>query len=203
MKKLGSTIVVLSFTQSIFSQVGINTTSPAATFDITAKNATGTSTNADGLLIPRVDRQRAQNMTSVIPSTLIYVDSIATGTAEDAALNITSIGYYYFDGTLWIKLNPGSSASSSSVNTTSGASFNVNDLIVTKIPGTSQSITIPTGGKALFINFMLGIDYGSIPTGSGTAYYEARLYIDEVATDCYMRTQEYGPGGLSAQFFST
>ena len=39
---------------------------------------------------------------------------------------------------------------------------------------------------------MLGVDYVNNPAGSGTAYYEARLYIDGVATDCYMRTQEVG-----------
>jgi hypothetical protein len=47
------------------SQVGINTSSPASTLDVTAKNSTGTDSNVDGLLIPRVDRQRAQSMNGV------------------------------------------------------------------------------------------------------------------------------------------
>ncbi|WP_048505761.1 hypothetical protein [Chryseobacterium angstadtii] len=348
--------------------IGINNLSPAATLDILASNATGTSTNIDGLLIPRVDRQRAQSMSAVPVSTLIYVNSIATGTLAGTAVNIDAAGYYYFNGTAWTKLVPslniynsngsitsgtrtvstggnllnfvnggnsvrintagtegsliaaGSSrgglslaggsgnidyfvdnagaaqfnssgnatklsigsttatpiafkangteritilsggnvgvgnaapntkleitsgtantsgtiltnlnsaspigagqtlgvdatgnvitvanptpanVTTASVNSTTGASYNVNDTTVTLIPGTTQSITIPAGGKALFINFMLGIDYGNNPAGSGASYYEARLYIDGAATDCYMRTQEYGPGGLSAQF---
>ncbi|MEI3813640.1 MULTISPECIES: hypothetical protein [unclassified Chryseobacterium] len=71
-----------------------------------AKNSSGTSTLADGLLIPRVDRQRAVNMTSVEPSTLIYVNSIATGNATGQGSNIDSIGFYYFDETTskWSKL---------------------------------------------------------------------------------------------------
>lgn len=201
MKKIVLPIVIAltAFSSKTYAQVGINTTTPASTLDMVAFNATGATTNVDGLLLPRVDRQRAQSMTGVPLSTLIYVNSIATGTATGTAVNITSIGNYYFDGTVWVKLNVGASATSFSVNNTSAGTFNVNDTTITIIPGTSQSITIPSGGKALFINFMLGIDYTSVPAGSGAAYYEARLYIDGTATDCYLRTQEYGQGG-SAQF---
>lgn len=88
------------------AQVGINNNVPASTLDITAKNATGTSTNVEGLLVPRVDRQKAQSMASVPVSTLIYVNSIATGTQTGTAVNVDAAGYYYFNGTVWIKLNP-------------------------------------------------------------------------------------------------
>jgi len=87
------------------AQVGINNSAPASTLDITAKNATGTTTNVDGLLIPRVDRQRAQSMTGTPVSTLIYVNSIATGTQTGTAANIDAVGYYYYNGTVWTKLN--------------------------------------------------------------------------------------------------
>lgn len=88
-----------------YAQVGINTPSPASTLDITAKNATGTTADVDGLLVPRVDRQRAQSMTGTPVSTLIYVNSIATGTQAGTAANIDAVGYYYYDGTVWTKLN--------------------------------------------------------------------------------------------------
>ncbi|WP_390453941.1 hypothetical protein [Chryseobacterium sp. Alg-005] len=91
---------------SFKAQVGINTSTPTSTLDVVAKNATGTTTNVDGLLIPRVDRQRAQSMTLVPTSTLIYVNSIATGNQTGTALNIDAVGYYYFNGTVWTKLNP-------------------------------------------------------------------------------------------------
>lgn len=368
MKRVQFSILFLLVNSAFLTaQLGINNPSPASTLDITAKNSTGTSADTDGLLVPRVDRQRAQTMSAVPVSTLIYVNNITTGTLTGTAANINSVGYYYFNGTIWTKLatplniynsdgtlngprtlttngnlltfvngannvkvitsategaltangssrgwlnlmggssnidyyvdttgvvqfnssgnstqlsvgttnatplalktngverlailssgnvgigtsapntkleissgtanvsgarltninsaspistgqtlgvdsagnvitvaNPtAASVTTASVNSTTGASFNVNDTTVTMVPGTSQAVTIPTGGKALFINFMLGIDYGSNPAGSGASYYEARLYIDGVATDCYMRTQEYGPGGFSAQF---
>ncbi len=99
-------MAAIFFGTIMHGQVGINTSTPKATFDIMAKNSSGTSTLADGLLIPRVDRQRAVNMTSVEPSTLIYVNSIATGSATGQGSNIDSIGFYYFDETTskWSKL---------------------------------------------------------------------------------------------------
>ncbi|WP_054509916.1 hypothetical protein [Chryseobacterium sp. ERMR1:04] len=109
MKKLiVSIIVALSviYTKTN-AQVGINTALPAASLDITAKNATGNSPTVDGVLIPRVDRQRAQSMIGVPASTLLYVNSVATGTQLGTAVNIDSMGYYYFDGFVWVKLyNP-------------------------------------------------------------------------------------------------
>lgn len=96
-----------------YAQVGINTSTPQSTLDVTAKNTTGTTTNVDGLLVPRVDRQRAQSMAAVPTSTLIYVNNIATGTQTGTAANVDAVGYYYYDGTVWTKLTSSSSPSSS------------------------------------------------------------------------------------------
>ncbi|PKF74142.1 tail fiber domain-containing protein [Chryseobacterium sp. PMSZPI] len=108
MKKLILSIGIafLAFSTHTNAQVGIGTSNPASTLDISAKNSTGTSTNVDGLLIPRVDRQRAQSMASVPTSTLIYINNIATGTQTGTAVNIDTIGYYYYNGSAWVKLNP-------------------------------------------------------------------------------------------------
>jgi len=98
-------ILFLIGSGNAFSQVGINTTTPGASLDIIAKNATGAATAVDGLLIPRVDRERAQSMAGVPVSTLIYVNNIATGTQAGTALNIDAVGYYYYNGTVWTKLS--------------------------------------------------------------------------------------------------
>ncbi|GAA4154177.1 hypothetical protein GCM10022217_10880 [Chryseobacterium ginsenosidimutans] len=89
----------------IFAQVGINTPAPTATFEVAAKNATGTTTAVDGMLIPRIDRQRAQSMTGITPSTLIYINNITTGAQTGNAINIDTTGFYFFNGTAWVKLN--------------------------------------------------------------------------------------------------
>ncbi|MFP3637182.1 hypothetical protein, partial [Bacillus sp. SIMBA_033] len=61
-KKLYLSVIAFFFAATVYSQVGVNTSNPASSLDITAKNATGNSTHVDGLLIPRVDRERAQSM---------------------------------------------------------------------------------------------------------------------------------------------
>lgn len=87
----------------LFSQIGINTTIPSASLDIAAKNSSGASTAVDGILIPRVDRQRAQNMQGMATSTMIYVNDISTGSQAGTAANIDSAGFYYYNGTVWAK----------------------------------------------------------------------------------------------------
>ncbi|MDW9378744.1 hypothetical protein [Chryseobacterium sp. JV558] len=54
-----------------------------------------------------MDRQRALSMTSVEPSTLIYINNISTGTATGQASNIDAVGFYHFDVSTskWTKLN--------------------------------------------------------------------------------------------------
>ncbi|WP_426477894.1 hypothetical protein ACP3T3_22365 [Chryseobacterium sp. CBSDS_008] len=111
---------LLGVAVSAYGQIGINTTSPASTLDINAKNTTGTSTNVDGVLITRVDRQRAQSMTSVPTSTLIYVNNIATGTQTGTALNIDTVGYYYYNGTAWVKLHNPTNATDTNIYNTNG-----------------------------------------------------------------------------------
>ncbi|KYH06727.1 hypothetical protein A1704_23220 [Chryseobacterium cucumeris] len=109
MKKSLLPVAIILLGNIMFGQVGINTVSPKSSLDITAKNPIGTSTNVEGILIPRVDRQRALSMTSVESSTLIYVNDISSGTATGQASNIDAVGFYYFDSSAskWTKLNIG------------------------------------------------------------------------------------------------
>lgn len=103
MKNLFIPLILIS--NFVFAQVGINTSDPKATFDITAKNPTGTTKMPEGMLVPRIDRERALSMSNIATSTLIYVDNITTGSKTDKAINIDEVGYYMFDGKNWIKLN--------------------------------------------------------------------------------------------------
>ncbi|ANF51884.1 hypothetical protein A0O34_15810 [Chryseobacterium glaciei] len=98
------------------AQVGVNTSAPASTLDVTAKNATGSTNNVDGLLVPRVDRLRAQSMASVPISTMIYINNAVTGTQLDTTINVDAEGYYYFNGTAWVKLHNPENSTFPSVN---------------------------------------------------------------------------------------
>ena len=124
MKKI---LILIVFTSYFgYSQVGVGTTAPDSTLDIVAANPTGASTNVDGILIPRVDRQRAQSMTGVVTSTMIYVNSIATGTAAGTTANMTSTGFYFYDGAVWQKITTGTTTNWSLTgngSTTAGTNF--------------------------------------------------------------------------------
>jgi len=99
--------LLLAINFHTFAQVGINNQSPKSTLDITAARPTGTLNpeSKDGIIIPNLDRERAQaigNNTSPATalSTLIYINDSTTGTATGSAVNIGSPGFYYFDTTI-------------------------------------------------------------------------------------------------------
>lgn len=154
---------------NIYSQVGIGTTTPGSTLDIAATNPTGTSTNVDGILIPRVDRQRAQSMTGVATGTMIYVNSIATGSSTGTAINIASTGFYYYDGTVWIGMNNTTGQSSTSYFSTGSLSAVTSASSLTLIPGmTSGSLTIPSNSSVL-----VTADVGVSTNSSSSTGYSA------------------------------
>lgn len=100
-----SLLCILSNTSLLIAQVGVNTTTPAATLDVVAKNLSTTS--VDGIIAPRIDRLKAFNMLGIPNGTLIYINDITTGLASGQTVNVNSTGYYYFEGTVWQKLNTG------------------------------------------------------------------------------------------------
>lgn len=119
-------ILLVLFSTFAHSQIGVGTTAPDATLDVIAANPTGSSTTVDGILIPRIDRQRALAMTGIIASTMVFVNSIATGSATGKAINITSTGFYYYDGAVWQKIIAGTNthwALAGNSSTTPGTDF--------------------------------------------------------------------------------
>jgi hypothetical protein len=105
MKLFFSSFFIFFTLNCVNAQVGIGTTNPAATLDITATSSTGTT--VEGVLIPRVSRQRAKDMlTTPSISTLVYINTL-NGTVDGTAINITSLGFYFFNGTVWEKLASG------------------------------------------------------------------------------------------------
>lgn len=85
-------------------RLGVGTLAPNATVEIAAKDNSTTSTAPEGILIPRVTRERAKAMTGVEEGTLIYVNDITgynTDNNPGSAQYISNKGLYYFNGTQW------------------------------------------------------------------------------------------------------
>jgi hypothetical protein len=109
MKKITIPSLVL-LSGIVFSQVGINTNQPKATLDIAASPTD--TTKADGVIAPRLTREELTNKGNSLYGTdqrgaVIYITDASGGNVTGQRVNITSAGYYYFDGTLWQKLLSG------------------------------------------------------------------------------------------------
>lgn len=101
-------IATTAFAQQ--GRVGINTTTPAATFDVVAKNTDATI--VDGIIAPRLtgNELKAKDGVYLAAQTgaLVYVTAAVTTTPAGKTINVTSAGYYYYDGAVsvekWIKV---------------------------------------------------------------------------------------------------
>ncbi|SEW01333.1 hypothetical protein SAMN05421841_0619 [Chryseobacterium wanjuense] len=196
MKKALSAAILLTAASFFNAQVGINTPTPSSTLDITAKNSTGTSKNVDGLLVPRVDRERAQSMSSIPVSTLIFVDSVVRGTQTGNAVNVDTVGYYYFDGNVWVKLNAGSSGSSVNI-------YNSDGTVLTNRTVTQNDKTLTFTGTATNAFSVDGktfsVDAANDRVGIGTMAPVAKLHVEGIESQFTNATSKWAlsPEGTS------
>jgi hypothetical protein len=136
MKHLITTAVLL-FSMTAFAQVGINNTSPKATLDITPKTTDGSK--PEGLLIPQLDGNSLKTAAygTAQKGVIVYAKSAASPT-DTKTVNVTTEGYYYFDGSAWQKMNGAASG-----DTTNDAWINdtTNGLVKlgTKADGTARA----------------------------------------------------------------
>lgn len=196
---------------NLFAQVGVNTTNPQGSFHIDgAKDnpttgAPSTTQQANDVVVTSSGNIGVGTTT---PTVKLEVKSGVSNVSGLKFSNLTSsspsgigqaLGVDTSGNVITVPNPTATSITTAESASTTGALYNVTDLGYTIVTGSSQTLTIPAGGKAIFINFMLGIDYLTAPTGGGAAYYQARLFIDGVATNVYLVTQEPNAGS-QAQF---
>ncbi|SHJ97472.1 tail fiber domain-containing protein [Epilithonimonas mollis] len=105
--------VMLSATTIVRAQtgrVGINTDIPNATLDVAGVPADITKT--DGLIAPRLkgSELKAKDALYTAPQTgaIVYVNEALLPAATTAkTVNVTAVGYFYFDGVQWVALKSG------------------------------------------------------------------------------------------------
>ncbi|MCP1301161.1 hypothetical protein NK356_18440 [Chryseobacterium sp. S0630] len=166
-----------------YSQVGINTTAPATTLDVKAKLGTA---DADGLQAPRLTRAELTGKGTLYTATqtgaLVYITDITGGDTAGPRANITSIGYYYFDGIVWQRVitstsvpndywkltgNSGTAAGTNFIGTTDNVDLitKTNNIEAMRTTSTQQVLigtnTVPAGGG----NSKLIIDNGTTAGG--------------------------------------
>ncbi|MGM5631044.1 hypothetical protein O2K51_09090 [Apibacter raozihei] len=135
MKKLTITITFLLTSTYLLSQVGFNTDKPKSSLDVSAiRDEKGTLTNnslAYGIQAPRLTRQELSANTATYGSeqtgAILYITDISGGNTDGNRININSVGYYYFDGSLWQKLT-GSTEGSASMTADNGLTLSTNNI---------------------------------------------------------------------------
>jgi len=116
------------------AQVGINTETPKSTLDIVAKKTDGST--PEGLMAPRLTGDQialADGQYGADQEGALVYATTPVGTATPKTGNITSPGYYYFDGSIWQAFSGGDTAASGTPfvlsGTTTDAGNNNTDAI--------------------------------------------------------------------------
>lgn len=107
MKKNYFILCILMIGGSFYAQVGINTPAPNATLDVAASPTDLTKT--DGFIAPRLKgselKAKDANYTAPQTGAIVYVTEALTPANTTAkTVNVTTLGYFYFDGSVWQKM---------------------------------------------------------------------------------------------------
>ncbi|WPO83399.1 hypothetical protein SD427_03395 [Chryseobacterium sp. JJR-5R] len=149
MKKNLSAAVVIMFSVAVYSQVGINTQTPRATLDVTAKNTNGTT--PEGFIPPRLTGNQVQaadvQYGAGQAGAIVYITAPVTSPSTKTA-NIIAEGYYYFNGSLWQNFSGSSTPSLIFANyANSGQGITLNSSNWNNWNYTGASITLPAKSR--------------------------------------------------------
>ena len=110
--KINFLLWMLFFNISLYAQVGINTSTPAATLDVVA--SPNDTNKTDGFIAPRLKGSELKVKNSLYgtdqDAAIVYVtEALALGDTDDKTMNVISMGYYYFDKNLgtsgrWVRI---------------------------------------------------------------------------------------------------
>lgn len=121
------------------ARVGINTNAPNSTLDIRGQTSnpdgSGTvlSTDVTGFQAPRLTRLELTNKGNSLygvnqTGAIIYITDISAGDILSQRINITSTGYYYFDGSVWQSIGGGVPTNDWHITGNSGTTTGTNFL---------------------------------------------------------------------------
>ena len=159
MKKIVFILSLLACQSTVFAQLGVGTNSPdaSAQLDVTASNK--------GFLAPRIALASATDVTTIASpaSGLMIYNTATAGTSPNDVIP----GYYYYDGTKWVRFINSQPAATISFNTT-----DPNSGSPTFSPNTTQNsgyIYVSSVNSSLWV--WNGTSYVSYSAPSSTPFY--------------------------------
>ena len=90
------------------ARVGINTTNPQATMDIQVGDSNLMDVTYEGIIAPRLSKERIANIENPVEGTLlyatdnVYAPAVVDATISERVADITEKGYYFYNGSKWI-----------------------------------------------------------------------------------------------------
>ena len=150
MKKIFTLLfAVIGFSASA-QYVGVNTTSPKATLDIVGAPATAAAT--DGILVPKLTKTQLGAKTgynATHSGTVVFVTD-ATGAATAATANVSQVGHYVFNGTIWTFLGLPTGAQTKVSNTVAEGVAVTFDNISVRVPSGAVNKSIQFSASTAF-----------------------------------------------------
>ncbi|WP_374465089.1 hypothetical protein [Chryseobacterium sp.] len=185
-------------------RVGINTTTPAATLDVVAN--TTDNARPDALLVPRLTRSQLAAKDAAYDTAqngaLTFVNTI-DGTATTKTVNVTAVGFYYYDApsATWKTLGGGAApATPFRMNLAQAASTaydwtNSNFDYWEFTSGTQLTLPVPTAynGRTIYLRNQTGgtlqfsgVDGIATPKGMASLTGIAAIQIYSNGTNWYL-----------------
>ncbi|MCK0206387.1 hypothetical protein [Ornithobacterium rhinotracheale] len=164
-------------------RVGINEDNPKATLEVNISEANKNGNTNEGIIAPQVSKARLAKVTKPEEGTLVYVKKVAGYVGADFKVEkVDDKGYYFYNGTQWIKV-VGGSVAVQSLNAGNGLTLSGNEVKLggtlteaTEVNQDSKELTFKTGqnGKlkvegSLYINKVYAVPSVDVNSFNGLA----------------------------------
>lgn len=192
-KKLLTTILLVGSFSLAYSQqgrVGINTITPAATFDVQA-NTTNNSL-PDAVLVPRMTRAQLEAKNAAYTNgsgaanqngALVFISDVTSGTGTGKTINVQAKGFYYYDASngVWVAVTPNLKLAVNTSETPTNTYVGTSRVYAIKgsfnATGTSSTVSIPSpAGMTSLYSITI------YQSGSAGVIYDRSLYSYTIGT---------------------
>jgi hypothetical protein len=209
MKKNIFSISIFLLTFSLFSQVGIGTTSPTGALAVNS-SLPAPSTQLAGFVPPTVSLT-ATNSTLTVTAGVNVVNADTGGVPAIGTLvynrntsavgpNQVTPGYYYYNGSNWEKMTT-SGQSSTTYFTTAGVTISNNTTAITALPGFPITVNYTTD-TVIFVSGDVGVSV--VGNGNVNSVTDLVLFVDNaiLPNGCFKRVYTTSSGNVPFNYAS-